>query len=355
MAKIPFTQEMKDKGYTIAIPNMSPIHFNIMKRIFINHGFRPVLLENSSPSVIREGLKYVHNDMCYPCLLVIGQIIDAINRGIVDKDHTAVIISQTGGGCRASNYYFLLIKALERAGLGNIPVISANLQGMNANPGFQITLPMLVQAFTALVYGDLKMLLSNQVRPYEINKGDKYAETLKLELSKQEWQDELNAIEERISNILTKKDFEKCTKQLEQLFDSLYEKMTAPGLDAFVSWVEEHTKNNENNIAKLRDFLKGNYETYSSRIDSILSTLENISFDDDKCIFDKIISEFNKKLKSDVSAFVNKPDEFENNIDGFLTDLEDEFVGLADISELAYTKVEDLSKSQELIYTKPHE
>ena len=176
----------------------------------------------------------------------------------------------------------------------------------------------------------------------EIKKGDKYAETLKLELSKQEWQDELNAIEERISNILTKKDFEKCTKQLEQLFDSLYEKMTAPGLDAFVSWVEEHTKNNENNIAKLRDFLKGNYETYSSRIDSILSTLENISFDDDKCIFDKIISEFNKKLKSDVSAFVNKPDEFENNIDGFLTDLEDEFVGLADISELAYTKVEDL-------------
>ena len=172
MAKIPFTQEMKDMGYTIAIPNMSPIHFNIMKRIFINHGFRPVLLENSSPSVIREGLKYVHNDMCYPCLLVIGQIIDAINRGIVDKDHTAVIISQTGGGCRASNYYFLLIKALERAGLGNIPVISANLQGMNANPGFQITLPMLVQAFTALVYGDLLMLLSNQVKPYEINKGD---------------------------------------------------------------------------------------------------------------------------------------------------------------------------------------
>ena len=176
----------------------------------------------------------------------------------------------------------------------------------------------------------------------EIKKGDKYAETLKLELSKQEWQDELNAIEERISNILTKNDFEKCTKQLEQLFDSLYEKMTAPGLDAFVSWVEEHTKNNEKNIAKLREFLKGNYETYSSRIDSILGTLENISFDDDKCIFDKIISDFNKKLKSDVSAFVNKPDEFENNIDGFLTGLEDEFVGLAEISELAYTNVEDL-------------
>lgn len=176
----------------------------------------------------------------------------------------------------------------------------------------------------------------------EIKNDDKYTETLKLELGKQEWQDELNAIKERITNILTKSDFEICTKQLEQLFDSLYEKMTAPGLDAFVSWIEEHTKNNEKNIAKLRGFLKGNYETYSSRIDSILNTLENISFDEDKCIFDKIISEFNKKLKSDVSAFVNKPDEFENNIDGFLTGLEDEFVGLADISELAYTNVEDL-------------
>ena len=172
MDKKVFTKEMKDAGYQIAIPNMSPVHFNIMKRIFINHGFRPVLLENSSPTVIQEGLRYVHNDMCYPCLLVIGQIIDAINRGIVDKDLCAVIISQTGGGCRASNYYFLLMKALERAGLGNIPVISANLQGMNSNPGFHISFSMLVQAFTALVYGDLIMLLSNQVRPYEINKGD---------------------------------------------------------------------------------------------------------------------------------------------------------------------------------------
>ena len=92
MDKKVFTKEMKDEGYQIAIPNMSPVHFNIMKRIFINHGYKPVLLENSSPTVIQEGLRYVHNDMCYPCLLVIGQIIDAINRGIVDKDRCAVII-----------------------------------------------------------------------------------------------------------------------------------------------------------------------------------------------------------------------------------------------------------------------
>ena len=163
---------MKRDGWTIVVPNMSPVHFNIMKRIFTTHGFKALLLENSSPSVIQEGLKYVHNDMCYPCLLVIGQMIDAIHRGLVDKDRCALIISQTGGGCRASNYYFLLIKALERAGLQNIPVISANLQGMNSNPGFRITFPMIVQAFSALVYGDLLMLLSNQTRPYEVHKGD---------------------------------------------------------------------------------------------------------------------------------------------------------------------------------------
>lgn len=165
-----FEKEMK-KDYTIIVPNMTPIHFSIMKHIFTIHGYKCLLLENDGPEVIQEGLRYVHNDMCYPCLLVIGQMIDAIKRGLVDKDRCAVAISQTGGGCRASNYYFLLIKALERAGLGNIPVISLNLQGMNSNPGFTITFPMLVQAFTGIIYGDIIMMLSNQVRPYEKEKG----------------------------------------------------------------------------------------------------------------------------------------------------------------------------------------
>ena len=100
MPSVPFTKEMK-KDYTILIPNMSPIHY----------GYKVILLENSSHTVIEEGLRYVHNDMCYPALLVIGQMIDAIHRGICDPDKCALVISQTGGGCRASNYYFLLIKA----------------------------------------------------------------------------------------------------------------------------------------------------------------------------------------------------------------------------------------------------
>ncbi len=171
MPSVPFTKEMK-KDYTILIPNMSPIHFNIMKRPFELYGYKVILLENSSHKVIEEGLKYVHNDMCYPALLVIGQMIDAIKSGICDPDKCAVVISQTGGGCRASNYYFLLIKALERAGYPQIPVISLNLQGMNKNPGFTINFSMILQALSGLIYGDILMLLSHQTRPYEVNKGD---------------------------------------------------------------------------------------------------------------------------------------------------------------------------------------
>lgn len=166
-----FTKEMK-KDYTILIPNMSPLHFAILEKIFIQHGYKTKLLDNYNSDIIQIGLKYVHNDMCYPCLLVIGQLIDAIQTGLVDKDKCAVAITQTGGGCRASNYYNLLIKALEKAGLKNVPVISLNLAGLNSNPGLKITKVMILQAYAAIMYGDLIMLLSNQTRPYEINKGD---------------------------------------------------------------------------------------------------------------------------------------------------------------------------------------
>lgn len=167
----PFTKAMK-KDYTILIPNMSPIHFDLVKEVFINHGYKAVLLENQGPNVIREGLRYVHNDICYPAQLVIGQLIDALKSGLYDVNKTALVISQTGGGCRASNYLFLLRKALKRLGMEQIPVISLNLKGMEKNPGFKLTPFMLLQAFAGFVYGDLLMTLSNQVRPYEVTKGE---------------------------------------------------------------------------------------------------------------------------------------------------------------------------------------
>ncbi|AEV28335.1 hypothetical protein SpiGrapes_0480 [Sphaerochaeta pleomorpha str. Grapes] len=168
---IPFTKEMK-KDYTILLPNMSPVHFELVKEVFVNHGYKAILLENQGPNVIREGLKYVHNDICYPAQLVIGQMIDALKNGAYDLQKTALVITQTGGGCRASNYLFLLRKALEKCGMEQIPVISLNLKGMEKNPGFKLSMSMLLQAYSGFIYGDMLMALSNQVRPYEVHKGD---------------------------------------------------------------------------------------------------------------------------------------------------------------------------------------
>ena len=168
--RVIFTKEMR-KTHTILIPNMAPIHFRIIERVFRNCGYNVELLNNNGPSVVEEGLKYVHNDTCYPALLVIGQMIDALHSGKYDLHKIALMITQTGGGCRASNYIHLLRKALKKAGLGFIPVISLNLSGLESNPGFQITLPMLRKAIAGVVYGDMLSLVHNQVRPYEIQKG----------------------------------------------------------------------------------------------------------------------------------------------------------------------------------------
>ena len=172
--RIEFTKEMK-KSYTILIPNMASIHFEIIKNVLAGCGYRVELLQNQGPSVVQEGLKYVHNDTCYPALLVIGQMIDALNSGRYDVNRTALIITQTGGGCRASNYIHLLRKALKKAGYGHVPVISLNMSGLEKNSGFRPTLPMLRKFVAGLVYGDLLMLLHNQVRPYEATAGQSRA------------------------------------------------------------------------------------------------------------------------------------------------------------------------------------
>ena len=152
---------------------MLPIHFELMVRRFpATAGYKMELLTTSGPNIVQEGLKYVHNDTCYPALLVIGQFIDALKSGKYDVDKTALIITQTGGGCRASNYIHLLRKALRKAGLAHVPVISLNLSGLEHNPGFHlITLPMIRKMVAAVVYGDALMLLNNQVKPYEVDEG----------------------------------------------------------------------------------------------------------------------------------------------------------------------------------------
>ncbi len=130
------------------------------------------LLRTTGREIVDEGLKYVHNDTCYPALLSIGQLMHALHSGKYDLHKVALIMTQTGGGCRASNYIHLLRKALEKDGLEFIPVISVNLSGLESNPGFKITLPMIRRAIAALTYGDLLMLLKNQTKPYEVTPGE---------------------------------------------------------------------------------------------------------------------------------------------------------------------------------------
>ena len=165
-----FTKEMK-KEYTILMPQMLPIHFGMFQKMLQLEGYNVVQLNNEGQAVVDEGLKYVHNDTCYPALLVIGQFLDAIKHGGYDPHKVALFITQTGGGCRASNYIHLLRKALEKAGMGYIPVISISF-GLEKNPGFHLTIPLLRRLIYAMMYGDLIMNVANQVRPYEVNVGE---------------------------------------------------------------------------------------------------------------------------------------------------------------------------------------
>lgn len=170
---IPFTEDMK-KDYTILVPNMLPVQLKLIASIMKNYGYHMEVLETEGPQIAECGLKNVHNDTCYPALLVIGQFIDALQSGRYDLHKVAVMITQTGGGCRASNYIHLLRKALIKNDMGYIPVISLNFSGLekNANPGFKLTPKAFIQVAYGLLLGDFIMHIYNQCRPYEVNKGD---------------------------------------------------------------------------------------------------------------------------------------------------------------------------------------
>ena len=166
-----FTEDMK-KTHTILIPNMAPVQFRILAAAMEHKGYKVELLGNCGSQVSELGLKYVHNDTCYPALLVIGQFLDALNSGKYDLDHTALIITQTGGGCRASNYIFLLRKALAKAGYGNIPVLSLNFSGLEKGNSLPMDLTFIRMALAAIYYGDLLVALKAQTSPYETHPGD---------------------------------------------------------------------------------------------------------------------------------------------------------------------------------------
>ena len=162
-----FTKQMFNEGYTILAPQMSPIHFDLLEPVFKKHGFNIVVLDNDDRRAVDVGLKFVNNDACFPSITVVGQIMQAVLSGKYDTDKLAIIMAQTGGCCRASNYVAFIRRALEKAGLPHIPVISLNANGMEKNDGFRISAGMLMDALQAIVYGDLLMRCLYRVRPYE--------------------------------------------------------------------------------------------------------------------------------------------------------------------------------------------
>ncbi len=168
--KVPFTEEMR-KNYTIICPQMSPIHFEILEPAFNACGYNFVVLDNDNKHSVDVGLKYVNNDACYPSLLVVGQIMEALLSGRYDLDRTAIIMSQTGGGCRATNYIGFIRRALEKAGMAQIPVISLNLGGIESNPGFHLNANLLIRAAYGAVFGDIFMRCVYRMRPYEEEPG----------------------------------------------------------------------------------------------------------------------------------------------------------------------------------------
>ena len=202
-----FTMEMK-KDYTILVPQMLSVHFPLLLEIFRQKGYNVELLDTTHRGIVDEGLKNVHNDTCYPALLVIGQMMDALKSGKYDVNKVALLITQTGGGCRASNYAYLLRKALEKNNMPQIPVITLNINSMESHPGFQFTPELIVKSIFACLYGDLMMGLKNQSLPYEVNKG----ETMEV----------INRITNYLADTFKTKDYKKYKKHFKYIVQEMH-------------------------------------------------------------------------------------------------------------------------------------
>lgn len=181
-----FTKEMK-KDYTILLPDIFPVHMDLIKEIFKMYGYKVEVLHYEGQQVIDTGLKHLHNDMCYPAICSLGQLLYALECGDYDTHKVALMQFQTGGGCRASNYIWLLRKALKNMDMDYVPVLSLSFGKVEKSPGFKITPMMIIKGIVAVMYGDMIMLLRNQIKPYEITPGstDKVVDRWNKELIRQ--------------------------------------------------------------------------------------------------------------------------------------------------------------------------
>jgi predicted nucleotide-binding protein (sugar kinase/HSP70/actin superfamily) len=170
LQRVPFTQMMKQR-HTILAPQMSPIHFSLIESVFHRHGYQTHVLSRSTAEDVEIGLKYVNNDACYPSIIIVGQLVNALISGKFDPNQCSVFITQTGGGCRATNYVAFLRKALKEAGFTQVPVVAISATGIESNPGFKITLPLVLDGLKAFILGDLLQTVLLRTRPYELARG----------------------------------------------------------------------------------------------------------------------------------------------------------------------------------------
>ena len=204
-----FTEDMR-KNYTIICPQMSPIHLQMLEPAFNSCGYNLVMLEDVEKSAVDVGLKYVNNDACYPSLLMVGQLMEAVLSGKYDLNKTALLMTQTGGGCRATNYIGFIRRALEKAGQPQIPVVSLNLGGIETNPGFKLTPKLIIKAAYAAIFGDIFSRCVYRMRPYEINKGE-------VNKVHKEWEEKcIEFLKDKNLNLLK---FEKMCTQIIKDFD----------------------------------------------------------------------------------------------------------------------------------------
>ncbi len=209
--KVAFTEEMR-REYTILCPQMSPIHFEIMQAGFEACGYHFEVLDNDNRHAVDVGLKFVNNDACYPSLMVVGQIMDALLSGRYDLNKVAIIMTQTGGGCRATNYVGFIRRALEKAGMAQIPVISLNLAGIESNPGFHLNAELLLRAAYSALFGDILMRCVYRMRPYELEAGS-------VDALHAKWADQCRRfVSRKHMNYLT---FCKMCRQIIQDFDGI--------------------------------------------------------------------------------------------------------------------------------------
>ena len=209
-----FTKQMVDEGYTILAPQMAREHFRILAPVFHHYGMNIEFLDSVNDKVLDQGLKYVNNDSCYPSITVVGQFMEAVNSGRYDTNKLAIVMTQTGGACRASNYVGYIRKGLRDAGYPNIPVIALSAQGIETNAGFDLkkpsTIPFLKRGFRAIIFGDLINRVANATRPYEVEKGA-------TDSLKEAWIERLQAQAPTMSD----REYKKCVKEIVKDFDNI--------------------------------------------------------------------------------------------------------------------------------------